>query len=179
MILGSADSKWSAEPLSGKAKRRNGKVASFLRADDKLAPVDTVGLYRVKVVLKLRADGAPRTIYAVAMKMLKTEFGDKFSQVFKTITVDNGSEFADFAQIEQWGTDVFFVHPYTSWERPQNERHNGLFRTFVSKGASLENYSAEYILSAADELNGRPRKKLGYRTPEELFEAFLDSVFAA
>lgn len=64
MILGSADSKWSAEPLSGKAKRRNGKVASFLRADDKLAPVDTVGLYRVKVVLKLRADGAPRTIYA-------------------------------------------------------------------------------------------------------------------
>ena len=41
------------------------------------------------------------------------------------ITVDNGSEFADFAQVENWGSKVFFAHPYTSWERPQNERHNG------------------------------------------------------
>ena len=46
---------------------------------------------------------------------------------------------------------------------PQNECHNGLFRTFVPKGASIEAFSAEYILAAADELNGRPRKKLGYR----------------
>ena len=44
---------------------------------------------------------------------------------------------------------------------------------------SIEQYSDEDILTAADELNGRPRRKLGYRTPEELFEAFLDSVFAA
>lgn len=71
------------------------------------------------------------------------------------------------------------VHCYTSWERPQNERHNGLFRAFVPKGASIESFSPEYILSAADELNGRPCKKLGYRTPEELFDEFLDSVYAA
>ena len=68
---------------------------------------------------------------------------------------------------------------YTSWERLQNERHNGLFRTFVPKGVSIEAFSAAYILAAADELNGRPRKKLGYRTPEELFDEFLDSVYAA
>ena len=68
---------------------------------------------------------------------------------------------------------------YTSWERPQNERHNGLFRTLVPKGVSIEAFSAAYILAAADELNGRPRKKLGYRTPEELFDEFLDSVYAA
>lgn len=97
--------------------------------------------------------------------------------LFKTITVDNGSEFADFAQVEKWGTKVFFAHPYTSWERPQNERHNGLFRAFVPKGASIEQYTHEDIRSASDELNGRPRKKLGYRTPEELFELFLDSVY--
>ena len=54
-----------------------------------------------------------------------------------------------------------------------------LFRTFVPKGVSIETFSAEYILAAADELNGRPRKKLGYRTPEELFDEFLDSVYAA
>ena len=72
-----------------------------------------------------------------------------------------------------------FKSGYTSWERPQNERHNGLFRAFVPKGVSIEDFSAEYILAAADELNGRPRKKLGYRTPEELFDEFLDSVYAA
>ena len=113
-----------------------------------------------------------------AMRMLKAEFGDRFAQVFKTITVDNGSEFADFAQCESWGTQVFFAHPYSSWERAQNERHNGLFRAFVPKGVSLQNYSAEYILAAADELNARPRKKLNYATPEELFDSFLDRVYA-
>ena len=114
-----------------------------------------------------------------AMRTLKAEYGDRFAQVFKTITVDNGSEFADFAQCEDWGTKVYFAHPYTSWERAQNERHNGLFRAFVPKGASMQNYSAEYILSAADELNARPRKKLNYATPEELFDSFLDRVYAA
>ena len=58
-------------------------------------------------------------------------------------------------------------------------KNEGLFQAFVPKGASIESFSPEYILSAADELNGRPRKKLGYHTPEELFERFLDSVYAA
>ena len=66
----------------------------------------------------------------------------------------------------------------TSWEQPQNERHNGLFRAFVPKGTSMENYSAEYILSAADELDARPRRKLGYCTPEKLFDMVLDRVYA-
>lgn len=113
------------------------------------------------------------------LQSLREGFGEKFSQVFKTITVDNGSEFSAFSQVENWGCAVYFAHPYTSWERPQNERHNGLFRAFVPKGVSIEAFSAEYILAAADELNGRPRKKLGYRTPEELFDEFLDSVYAA
>lgn len=114
-----------------------------------------------------------------AMENLKEEYGDRFAQVFKTITVDNGSEFADFAQCEKWGTNVFFAHPYSSWERAQNERHNGLFRAYIPKGTSMQNRSAEDILSAADELNARPRKKLGYATPEELFDSFLDMVYTA
>ena len=114
-----------------------------------------------------------------AMNALHNEYADHFAEAFKTITVDNGSEFAGFAQVATWGSGIYFAHPYTSWEHPQNERHNGLFRAFVPKGVSIEQYSDEDILAAADELNGRPRRKLGYRTPEELFEAFLDSVFAA
>lgn len=83
------------------------------------------------------------------------------------------------ARVSAWGTGIYFAHPYTSWGRAQNERYNCLFRAFVPKGASIKQYSAEEILAAADELNGRPRKKLGYHTPEGLFDAFLDSVFAA
>ena len=82
-------------------------------------------------------------------------------------------------QVKEHKWSFYACVGYTSWERPQNERHNGLFRAFVPKGVSIETFSAEYILAAADELNGRPRKKLGYRTPEELFDEFLDSVYAA
>jgi len=49
-----------------------------------------------------------------AMKALYAEYSELFSRVFKTITTDNGSEFEDFAQIQQWGTDVYFAHPYSS-----------------------------------------------------------------
>ena len=129
--------------------------------------------------IAIRIPGKDADSVLNAMQSLREEFGDKFSQVFKTITVDNGSEFSAFSQVENWGCAVYFAHPYTSWERPQNERHNGLFRAFVPKGASIESFSPEYILSAADELNGRPRKKLGWRTPEELFDEFLDSAYAA
>lgn len=60
-----------------------------------------------------------------------------------------------------------------------NERHNGLLRQYIPKGISIEKYSAEDVLWFADELNSLPRKRLGYRTPEELFEAFLDKIYAA
>lgn len=129
--------------------------------------------------LAIRIPGKTSAAVMAAMKVLRDEYGDRFGQVFKTITVDNGSEFADFAQVAQWGPEVYFAHPYTSWERPQNERHNGLFRQYVPKGVSIEKFSDEEILAFADELNGRPRRKLGYRTPEELFEAFLDKLYAA
>jgi len=114
-----------------------------------------------------------------AMQSLQAEYSDHFSEVFKTITADNGSEFENLAQTEQWGTKVYFAHPYSSWERPVNERHNGMLRGFIPKGTSIEKYSPAQVLAFADELNGRPRRRLGYRTPEELFDAFLDNVYAA
>lgn len=114
-----------------------------------------------------------------AMQQLRKQYGDKFSQVFKTITVDNGAEFNDFASFEKEGTKVFFAHPYSPWERPQNERHNGLLRQFLPKGESIENYTSEQILSFADEINSKPRRVLGYHTPEEIFDKFLDQVYAA
>ena len=115
----------------------------------------------VPVVRTILPSGFPaRTQTPFAMQSLREEFGEKFSQVFKTITVDSGSEFSAFSQVENWGFAVYFAHLYTSWERPQNEHHNGLFRAFVPKGVSIESFSAEYILAAADELNGRPARSL-------------------
>ena len=101
-----------------------------------------------------------------------------FTEIFKTITADNGSEFDTLSELEVWGVSVYFAHPYSSRERAQSERHNRLFRRYVPKGVSIDNYSAEQILSFADEINAMPRKHLGYCTPEELFEEFLDQVYS-
>ena len=130
-------------------------------------------------IAAIRIPGKTSKAVMDAMAALRAEYGQHFPQVFKTITADNGSEFAGFAQTEAWGSKVFFAHPYTSWERAQNERHNGLFRSFVPKGVSIELFTDEDILAAADELNGRPRRTLGYCTPEELFEALLNTVYTA
>ncbi|WP_296770657.1 helix-turn-helix domain-containing protein [Selenomonas sp.] len=70
------------------------------------------------------------------------------------------------------------THPYSSWERPQNERHNGLLRDFIPKGMSIERFTDEDILNMADELNQRPRRILGYHSPTELFDMFLDEVYS-
>lgn len=129
--------------------------------------------------IAVRISGKTSQAVMEGMKGLRVEYGDLFSQVFKSITTDNGSEFEDFAQVEQWGTDIFFAHPYSSWERPVNERHNGLLRRYIPKGVSIEGYSTEDVLFFADEMNGLPRRHLHYRTPQELFEAFLDSVYVA
>lgn len=76
------------------------------------------------------------------MAKLREHFGDEhFSEIFKTMTVDNGPEFETLSQYERLGTKIYFTHPYSSWERPQNERHNGLLRDYIPKGISIELYS--------------------------------------
>ena len=113
------------------------------------------------------------------MNKLQDLYGkERFSQVFKTMTADNGPEFETLSKFERLGTSIYFTHPYSSWERPQNERHNGLLRDFIPKGTSIEPFSDEDVLTMADTLNQRPRRILGYHTPTELFDRFLDEVYA-
>ena len=114
-----------------------------------------------------------------ALDALFKTFGDKYREVFKTITADNGSEFANLARLEDKGIGVYFTHPYTSCEKGTVERHNRLLRRFIPKGKSIDDYTADEIMIFADIINGLPRKLLGYRTPEELFDAELDRIFAA
>ena len=69
------------------------------------------------------------------MTKLIEETGELFSTVFKSITSDNGSEFSELASIEEVvDTKVYYTHPYSSWEKGTNERHNGLIRKFIPKG---------------------------------------------
>ncbi|WP_423230825.1 transposase, partial [Peptococcus niger] len=75
-------------------------------------------------------------------------------------------------------TSVYFAHPYSSWERGQNERYNRIFRNYVPKRKSIEFYSGNDILSFADSMNDSPRRVLSYRTPNEMFEEQLDRIYA-
>ena len=77
------------------------------------------------------------------MGQLHQEFGENFHHVFRSITTDNGSEFAAFAIFEKLGTEIYYAHPYSSWERPVNERSNRILRRFIPKGKSISKYSEE------------------------------------
>lgn len=110
---------------------------------------------------------------------LKKEFGSKFSEVFKTITSDNGLEFSSLSRIENsTETKVYFTHPYSSFERGCNERHNGLIRRFIPKGKLISNYDVDEISYIEDWCNTLPRRKLNYKTPQELFDKQLDLIYS-
>ncbi|VTS21618.1 integrase core domain protein [Streptococcus porcinus] len=113
-----------------------------------------------------------------AINSLKEEYGYNFSKVFKTITSDNGSEFAKLNEYDDEETSIYFTHPYSSWERAQNERCNRILRKYIPKGESIEGYTEEEILSVSDIINSKPRKVLQYFTSEELFEAQLDKLYS-
>ena len=89
---------------------------------------------------------------------------------FKTITADNGTEFHDYESVEGTvGVRFYFATPYHSWERGTNENLNGLLRQYLPKRASLAGLTQRQCDAIARQLNTRPRKRLGYRTPEECF----------
>lgn len=90
----------------------------------------------------------------------------------KTITFDNGKEFANHAHMSKaLGVDVYFARPYHSWERGLNENCNGLLRQYFPKGSSFKSIKQESLLDALTRMNHRPKKVLNWRTPYEVFFA--------
>ena len=94
-----------------------------------------------------------------------------------TLTVDNGTEFAQHEKVANaLKADVYFAHPYCAWERGLNENTNGLLRPYFPKGSNFKTISDAKIRQVEKRLNERPRKTLGFRTPQEVFdEKNLDS----
>lgn len=88
----------------------------------------------------------------------------------KTETFDNGLEFSEYELLErETGMTIYFAYPYHSWERGSNENFNGLLRQFFPKGSSFATVTQKHVNQAIRNLNHRPRKRLGYLTPYEVF----------
>lgn len=117
-------------------------------------------------------------IVQAELERLKKTFGTKADEIFKIIISDNGSEFASLSELENDSmTRIYYAHPYSSYERGINERHNRLLRRYVKKGADISKITEEELEQYEDLINGLPRKRLGYRTPEEAFNEYLDQIY--
>lgn len=129
---------------------------------------------RKEIMVKMK-DKTRESVVA-ALDRLERRFGSMFSKIFQTITVDNGSEFADVEGLErsclrkgQKRTQVFYCHPYSSHERGTNENINGMIRRWFPKGTDFGKVSAKAVQAVEDWLNAYPREILGFRTADEVF----------
>ena len=92
----------------------------------------------------------------------------------KTLTYDRGREMAHHQKLTaNTGVAVYFCDPHSPWQRGTNENTNGLVRQYLPKGTDLSSYSQEQLDAIADEMNGRPRKTLGWNTPLEVYSQWL------
>ena len=91
------------------------------------------------------------------------------ANLVETMTYDNGKEFSLHESIsDQLQAQGYFAHPYHSWERGLNENTNGLIRQYFPKGTSFDDLTPKQVKSIMDKLNNRPRKCLGFKTPNEV-----------
>jgi len=109
------------------------------------------------------------------MDKLEREYGEDFSEKFKSVTFDNGGEFLDWEALEksvlkagEKRTQVYYAHPYSSWERGTNENQNGMIRRFIPKGSDISKVSEKEIKDIENWINNYPRKILGYKTANEV-----------
>lgn len=90
----------------------------------------------------------------------------------KSVTLDRGKEFSSYEEIErELGINIFFAYPHHPWERGLNENTNGLLRQYIAKGEDIGKINELTLQEYTNKINNRPRKTLGYRTPEEVYRA--------
>jgi len=104
-----------------------------------------------------------------AIKAQKKIFAPLPAPARKSTTLDNGRENHLHIRLKELGMDTFFCDPYSSWQRGSNEYHNGLLRRYFPKGTDFKTISQQEIDECVEEINNRPRKCLGFYTPNEVF----------
>lgn len=160
---------WEGDLVTGP---RDGKNGAFLTLIER----KTRFYYMIPITSK--------TSKQVFMKInqLNKFYGDSFKDIFKSITFDNGSEFARYKDIEkkpgqkQQRTKVYFGRPYHSCDRASNENCNGLIRYFVKKGTDINTIPKEKSIDINDKINNKKRKILGYLPAEQLFLEELEKL---
>ena len=174
-------------------KRRNGKstrgqIKNRVSIDDRPSVVDEksrVGDWEIDTVIGKGHSGALVTVVervtkftvskqvegktAAAVTKATIDLLKPMQDAVLTITADNGKEFAYHEEIcEALDADVYFAHPYSSWERGLNENTNGLLRQYFPKKTDFKKVTQSEVKRAVERLNARPRKLLGFKTPSDL-----------
>lgn len=121
-----------------------------------------------------------KTVNAVhrCLKKLKKETPN-FNKIFRSITADNGVEFSKLYEIgEKMGIDIYYAHPYSSWERGLNENTNRIIRRFIPKGHRIREYTKKKIEKVEFWINTMYRRSLGWKTAEECYQNELELLDA-
>ena len=136
-----------------------GDLVKGIRLADEPALMTLTERYsRTEIIVKI-----PDYHAGTCLKALQDTIDDYGAKEFESITFDNGSEFAKLSEIV--GTQIYFAHPYSPWERGTNENANGLLREFFPKGKSLRAVTLVEIQAVQSALNHRPRRILNYLRP--------------
>ncbi|WP_368646214.1 IS30 family transposase [Alkalibacterium putridalgicola] len=128
---------------------------------------------RFEIILKI--NGKDQESVNQAIRNLQKRSGHTFSTLFRTITSDNGSEFAGLYEALKDTLDIYFSHPYASFERGTSENQHKFIRRFIPKGKPIGRVSEAQCLRIQQWMNDYPRKILDYRTPHESFVNALRS----
>lgn len=167
---------------------RRGQIPHRRDIDERPAEVEDreqVGHWEGDTVVGKNHKGSVLTLVErksllVRMALLADRKADSVTEAIKeclgktrhrhTLTVDNGKEFAGHVEVERaLGTQIYFAKPYSAWQRGRNEQVNGLIRQYIPKSFDLRQLDDNDMKWIEQRLNNRPRKTLGYRTPNEVF----------
>ena len=142
---------WEGDTVVG--KNHQGALVTLVDRKSKLTLIGKVNRYT--------ADAVEKTIISLMDLLPRRSY---------TLTVDNGKEFASHESVANaLRIRVYFADPYSAWQRGLNENTNGLIRQYVPKGSEVRMLTDEQVQHIMDRLNNRPRKSLGFLTPNEVF----------
>ncbi len=160
---------WEMDTVVG--VKKGGKRVSLMLTERKT---------RFEIIIPL-PDKSDESVVS-ALNRLEKRFGKLFPKVFLSITVDNGSEFANCRGMEKAKyrkgdrTKLYYCHPYSSYERGSNENLNGMFRRKVPKGTDLSRLPLAKFKEVEDWMNNYPRAIHGFRSARDLFEECLQEI---